>query len=139
MKPTNLNFTSWVLLTSMPDVFSCRGAVLSCSLFWRTKGQVQKIRFFVVKNFRLNSNQFLVILIWSSELASQDLETKNLKRNNFYLLQVHAQAFHLLVHQLSLFSDFLSFFLVTLSFFIFFFLSSFPFPFFCSKGQSVQF
>ena len=34
-------------------------------------GQVQKIRFVVVKNFRSNSNQFLVvILIRSSELAS---------------------------------------------------------------------
>ena len=33
-------------------------------------GQVQKIRFVVVKIFRSNSNQFLVILIWSSELAS---------------------------------------------------------------------
>ena len=33
-------------------------------------GQVKKIRFFVVKIFRSNSNQFLVILIWSSELAS---------------------------------------------------------------------
>ena len=33
-------------------------------------GQVQKIRFVVVKNFWSNSNQFLVILIRSSELAS---------------------------------------------------------------------
>ena len=35
-------------------------------------GQVQKIRFFVVKIFRSNSDQFLVILIWSSELALQN-------------------------------------------------------------------
>ena len=33
-------------------------------------GQVQKIRFVVVEIFWLNSNQFLVILIRSSELAS---------------------------------------------------------------------
>ena len=33
-------------------------------------GQVQKIRFIVVKIFWSNSNQFLAILIWSSELAS---------------------------------------------------------------------
>ena len=33
-------------------------------------GQVQKICFVVVKNFWSNSNQFLVIFIWSSELAS---------------------------------------------------------------------
>ena len=33
-------------------------------------GQVQKIRFVVVKIFWSNSNQFSVILIWSSELAS---------------------------------------------------------------------
>ena len=32
-------------------------------------GQIQKIRFVVVKIFRSNYNQFLVILIWSSELA----------------------------------------------------------------------
>ena len=34
-------------------------------------GQVQKIRLAVVKFFWSNSNQFLVILIWSSELASK--------------------------------------------------------------------
>ena len=33
-------------------------------------GQVQKIRFFVVKIFWSNSNKFLVILIRSSKLAS---------------------------------------------------------------------
>ena len=33
-------------------------------------GQDQKIMFVVVKKFQSNSNQFLVILIWSSELAS---------------------------------------------------------------------
>ena len=32
--------------------------------------QFQKISFVIVKNFRSNSNQFLVILIWSSELDS---------------------------------------------------------------------
>ena len=32
-------------------------------------GQVQKIRFVVVKIFRSNCNQFLVVLIRSSELA----------------------------------------------------------------------
>ena len=32
-------------------------------------GQIQKIRFVVVKKFCSNSNQFLVILIWSSDLA----------------------------------------------------------------------
>ena len=34
-------------------------------------GQVKKIRFVVVKICRLNSNQFLFILLWSSELASK--------------------------------------------------------------------
>ena len=34
-------------------------------------GQIQKIRFVVVKIFRSNSNQFLVILIRSSKLASK--------------------------------------------------------------------
>ena len=33
-------------------------------------GQIQKIRFVVVKIFWSNSNQFLVILIWSSAVAS---------------------------------------------------------------------
>ena len=33
-------------------------------------GQTQKIRFVVVKKFQSYSNQFLVILIWSSEVAS---------------------------------------------------------------------
>ena len=33
-------------------------------------GQVPTLRFVIVKFFQSNSNQFLVILIWSSELAS---------------------------------------------------------------------
>ena len=33
-------------------------------------GQIQKIRFVVVKIFQSYSNQFLVISIWSSKLAS---------------------------------------------------------------------
>ena len=33
-------------------------------------GQVQKTRYVIVKIFWSNSNQFLAILIWSSELAS---------------------------------------------------------------------
>ena len=106
MKLTNLNFTSGVLLTFMPDVlFSCRGAkwwaseagqvsqpVQSCkpglgdlskptapAYFFGVKlmfvsvvnfGQNQKIMFLVVKIFRSNFSQFLVILIRSSELAS---------------------------------------------------------------------
>ena len=98
MKPTNLNFTSGVLLTSVPDVFflveerseagqvsqpvrACEPGLGDLSkptapaYFLGVKlmfvgvmnlGQIQKIRFMVVNIFRSYSNQFLVILIWSS-------------------------------------------------------------------------
>ena len=86
MKPTNLKFTSGVLLTFMPDVFSCKGVkggwgtcpsqphqhiffggggkfnVCGAMNF----GKIKKIRFVIVKIFPSYSNQFLVILIWSS-------------------------------------------------------------------------
>ena len=106
MKLTNLNFTSRVLLTSVPDVLflveeqsdraskagQVSQSVQVCELglgyrlsrrdqqiFFCGKlmlvgvmnfGQIQKIMFVVVKIFWSNSNQFLVILIWSSKLAS---------------------------------------------------------------------
>ena len=44
--------------------------------------QVQKIRFVVVKNFRSNSNQFLIILIWSSELDSAKRAQKTFRIHN---------------------------------------------------------
>ena len=100
MKPTNLIFTSGVLLISVPDVFflveerSVAGQVSqpvrACepglgdlskptarAYFWGVKlmlicvanfGKIKRIRFVVVKIFC--SNQFSVILIQSSKLAS---------------------------------------------------------------------
>ena len=45
-------------------------------------GQVQKIRFVIVKIFWCHSNQFLVILNWSSELASlSHISIKDIYRN----------------------------------------------------------
>ena len=105
MKLTNLNFTSGVLLISVPDVFflveeqsdrasdagqvsqpvrACKPRLGELSkpttpaYFFGGKlmfvsvanfGQIQKIRFGVVKIFQSYSNQFLAILIRSSKLA----------------------------------------------------------------------
>ena len=85
--PTNLNFTSGILLTSVPDVFSCRGAKwgwaglpADCtSIFFWVKVNVCQchkfchiptLKFVSVKIFRSKSNPNLVILNRSSELAS---------------------------------------------------------------------
>ena len=43
-------------------------------------GQAQKIRFIVVKIFQSYSNQISVILIWSSDLASNFSTEKSLKK-----------------------------------------------------------
>ena len=102
MKPTNLNFTSGVLLTFVPVVFlveeqsigasEARKLALAgtpvqadrTSIFFGVNlmfvgvmnfSQVQKIRFNVVNVFWSNFNQFLVILIRSSELASFIMRT----------------------------------------------------------------
>ena len=95
IKPANHNFTSRVLLTSMPDIFlveeqrhgaSKAGQVSlwgTCPSRMRQHifggklmfvgvmnfGQNQKIMFVVVNIFWSNSNQFLVILILSSKFA----------------------------------------------------------------------
>ena len=45
-------------------------------------GQGQKIRFIIVKFFLSNSNQFLVFLIWLSELASYE---KVLEKSKFFI------------------------------------------------------
>ena len=49
-------------------------------------GQVQKIRFIVVKIFQSNSNQFLVILIQSSKLASKILTLYFLNKYNHTII-----------------------------------------------------
>ena len=85
--PTNLNFTSGVLLTSVPDVFFVEeqsqvgqvSQLTALAYFWGVKlmfvgimnfGHIPTLKFVGVKIFQSKSNPNLVVLNRSSELAS---------------------------------------------------------------------
>ena len=68
LKPTNLNLTSWVLLTSVPDgFFSCRGAkqgwagvLASVNLRARAGGPVQADRTRIFLGGKVNDCRYLI-------------------------------------------------------------------------------